>query len=161
MQDARGNAHRSERAEATDAEQQLLADPDASVAAIQARSQLAIFGGVSRDIRVEEKQIAASDFHAPDSCPDRAALGFDFHHHRFAVGAYRRFHGQLVDIRSQVLFLLPAILVEPLPEISLPIKQSNTDEGNAEIRGAFDVITGENAQTTRIDRNGFMQSEFG
>src|SRR2546428_4202706 len=89
MKNARGNAHRSQRAEATDAEQQLLADRDGAVAAIQARGQLAIFRGVSRDTRVEEKQIAASDFHAPDPCPDRAALGFDFHHHRFAVGAYR------------------------------------------------------------------------
>ncbi len=51
-------------------------------------------------------------------------------------------------------------MIEPLPEISLTIKQSNTDEWNSKIRGALDVIAGENTESTRIDRNGFMQTEF-
>ena len=43
------------RAEAADAQQQLLANPHASVAAVQARSEFAILRRIARDIGIEQE----------------------------------------------------------------------------------------------------------
>ena len=61
------------RAQAADAQQQFLADADAPVAAVEARSQLAIFGRIAFHVRIEQQQIAAADLDAPDFRPDGAA----------------------------------------------------------------------------------------
>ena len=55
------DAKRRERADAADAEQQLLADADALVAAVEPRRQLAILGLVAVDVRIEEEQRVAAD----------------------------------------------------------------------------------------------------
>src|SRR5581483_8579172 len=46
MQNARRDPHRLERAKSADAQQQFLPDPHAPIAAIQARSELAVFRSV-------------------------------------------------------------------------------------------------------------------
>jgi hypothetical protein len=50
-----------------------------------------------------------------------------------------------VNIRLQILFLLPTVPIEPLQKISLAIKQTDTHQWNAEIGCAFDVVAGKNA----------------
>ena len=67
-----------ERAKAADAQQQLLADASATVAAVEARGEFAVFGRVAFDVGVEQEQIAAADFDAPDLGADGAAARFDF-----------------------------------------------------------------------------------
>ena len=66
MQDAGRNAHGVESAEAADAEQQLLADAHAGVAAVEARGELAILRGVAVDVGIEQQEVAAADVDAPD-----------------------------------------------------------------------------------------------
>ena len=68
---------RRERPDAADAEQQLLADADALVAAVQARRQLAILRLVALDVRVEQQQRVAADRHLPDAGGDRAGPRLD------------------------------------------------------------------------------------
>ena len=58
MKHAGRDAHRPERAEAADAQQQLLANARARVAAVEARSQFAIFGRVAVHVGIEQQQIA-------------------------------------------------------------------------------------------------------
>ena len=60
----------------------------------------------------------------------------------------------------QVLFLLPAVAVEPLPEVSLTVKQPDADQRNVQIGGALDVIAGQNAQAAGINREGLVQAEL-
>ena len=67
MHDARRDAERCERADAADAEQQLLADADALVAAVEPRRQLAIFRLVALDVGIEQQQRAAADRQLPDA----------------------------------------------------------------------------------------------
>ena len=64
------------------------------------------------------------------------------------------------DFGLQILFLLPAVGVEPLPEVSLAVKQAHTDEWNSQIGRALDVIAREDAETTRILWDRFMYPEF-
>ena len=77
VHDARRDAQRRERAHAADAEQQLLADADALVAAVEPRRQLAILGLVAVDVRVEQQQRVAADRQLPDAGRDRAGARLD------------------------------------------------------------------------------------
>ena len=53
VEHAGGDGHRAQGAYATHTEQQLLADADAAIAAIQTRGELAIFRRVAVHIRIE------------------------------------------------------------------------------------------------------------
>ncbi len=161
VQHARRDAHRLQRAKTADAEQQLLPDAHAPVAAVEARRQLAIFRSIAFDVGIEQQQIAASDFHAPDFGADRAAACLDLHRHRLAVGSDGGFHRQLVDVGLQIFFLLPAVAIEALAEITLAVKQADADQRDIQIRRALDVIAGKHAEAAGIDRNRFVQAELG
>ena len=142
MQHAGRDAHRLQSAESADAEQQLLADSDAPIAAVKPRSKLAIFGGIAFHVRIEQQQIAAPDSNAPHLRADAACARLDLHRHGLAVRADRGFHRQLVHIGGDIFFLLPTFHIEPLAEISLSVKQTDANQWDVEIRRALDVIAG-------------------
>src|SRR6266446_2090621 len=160
MKDPRRDAHRPQRAKTSDAEQQLLTDADAPVTSVQTRSQFTIFGCIPYDIRIQKKQVAAPYFQAPDSCVDQAAAGFDLYQHGLAIRIDSELHRQFINIGFEIFLLLPAVAVQPLPEISLTIKQADADQWNSEIGCALDVVAGQHAQSAGINRNRFMQAEF-
>ena len=66
---------------------------------------------------------------------------------------------RLVDV--DVVLVLPAVAVEPLPEVALVVVEPDADERNAEVGGALDVIAGQNAEAARIDRQRLVQPELG
>src|SRR5882724_3520693 len=146
MQNAGRNAHSFERAETADTEQQLLANANAAVAAIEARGQLAIFWRIPFDVGIEQEQVAAANFQTPDAGANAASSRFDLDGDGFAVGADRRLHRQMIHIGLNVFFLLPAVAIETLPEISLTVEQADADERNIQIGSALDVIACQDAQ---------------
>ena len=161
MHDAGRDAQRGERAHAADAEQQFLADADAVVAAVEPRRQLAIFGLIAVDVRVEQQQRAAPDGQlsrrARRSCRCASRSSIDDRHAvgrppaRSAAGGCRRRCSPRAASRR----------VEPLAEVALVVVQADADERNAEIRCALDVVAGENAEAARVDRQRFVQPELG
>ena len=72
----------------------------------------------------------------------------------------RRPDRQVFVVQGGIRFLLPAVRVNLLPEVSLPIKQPDRDKRNSKIRGAFQMVTGQDTKTARVDRHGFVQPEF-
>ena len=132
------------------------------IAAVQPRRQLAVFGGIAVDVGIEQQQIAAADFHAPDLCAECARCAS---RSRTMTGSpsvpMAGFHRQLVDVGLEIFFLLPAVAIQMLPEIALAVKQADADQRNVEVGGALDVIAGEHAQAAGIDRHRFVQAELG
>ena len=82
MKHAGRNTEGLERAQAADAEQQFLADSDAQIAAVEARGEFAIFRSIAFDVGIEQQQIAAADFNAPDFGSDACRCGFRFRRRR-------------------------------------------------------------------------------
>ena len=80
---------------------------------------------------------------------------------RLAVAADGRLHGQLVHVGLEILFLLPAVDVEALAEVSLAVEEADADERNVEVGGALDVVAGEHAEAAGVDGQRFVQAEFG
>jgi hypothetical protein len=67
----------------------------------------------------------------------------------------------LVDIGFEVFFMLPAVAIEALAEISLAIKQAHADQRDAQIGSALDVIARQDSKSTGIDRQRFVHAKFG
>jgi len=61
----------------------------------------------------------------------------------------------------QVLFLLPALAIQVLPEVALAVEQAHSDERNVEIGRALDVIARQHPQAARVNRQRLVQPEFG
>src|SRR5579863_8857259 len=91
---------------------------------------------------------------------NRTAAGLDLHHDWPAVLADCRLQWQLIDIRLQILFLLPTVAIQALAKISLPVKQSDADERNGEIGRALNMVPSKDAEAAGIYRKRFMQSKF-
>ena len=159
MHHARRDPERVQRANPADAEQQLLADPDTLIAAVQPGRQLPILRAVAVHVRVEEQEGASADRDAPDPSHQAAGPGLDLHRHRHAV-VRRRLDRQQVVIDVDVVLLLPAVGVEALPEVALVVVQADADERDAEVGRALHVVAGQDPEAARIDRHRLVQSEF-
>ncbi len=78
VKNAGSDAHGLQGAKAADAEEQLLANAGACIAAVEARGQVEILRRIAGDFGVEQEKIAAADFHSPDLGANGAAAGFNF-----------------------------------------------------------------------------------
>ena len=160
MHDTGDDAERVERFDAADSEQQLLPDPDAFVASIQPRGELAILGPVAVDVRIEQQQRVAAHRQFPDTRRDGSRPRVDLDDERGPLGE-RRLQRQQAAIHVDVVLVLPPVAIEPLPEISLVVIQAHADERDPEIGRALEVISGQDAEAAGIDRNGLVEPELG
>src|ERR1700686_4117562 len=80
VKDSRSNAKSFQRSQTTNAQKQFLMHPNPAIAAVQTRGHHSIFRCIAFHIRVEKKQIAASDFNSPNFCMDRAMASIDLHY---------------------------------------------------------------------------------
>ena len=124
------------------------------------RSQFPVLGSVPFHIRIEQQQIAASHFQPPHFRPYGAMARLDLHRHRDAVRSDGRLHGQLGDVPFEVILLLPAVLVQPLAEVALAVKQTDSDQGNTEVGSALDVVARQDTESAGVNRDRLMQPEF-
>ena len=67
----------------------------------------------------------------------------------------------VVKIVLDVLFLLPAVGVEVLAEIAVLIQEADADDRNPQVGGGLKVVAGENAKAAGVDRQRFVDAEFG
>ncbi len=160
VKDARRDAQRRERADSANAKEQLLANAHALVATVQACGQLPILRLVAVDVRIEQEERGPADGHPPDPGGECPGAGLDRHHDGHAVGE-RGLHRQQPVIDVEVVLVLPAVPVQPLPEVPLVVVQPDPDQRDPEIGGALDVIAGEDPQAARVNRQRLVQAEFG
>ena len=139
------NPESFQRSQSAHAEQQFLTNANTEISAVQARRQLAVFGSVAFHIGIQQQQVPASHFHAPDFRPNAATAGFDLDDHWPAIFSDRHFHRHLIDVGLQIFLSLPSSNIEPLPKIALAIKQTNSDKRDVEIGRALDVIACQHA----------------
>ena len=159
--DARHDSHRADRLHAADAQEDLLSDPRPRVAAVEAAGELTILGRVAFDVGVEQEEAHAADRHPPDLGKQRAAPRVDLHLHVLAIGVECGLDRQGLDPRLEILLMLVAIDVELLAKVALVVKQAHRDERDAQTTGALDVVTGEHAETSRVDRHRLVDPELG
>ncbi len=115
------------------AEQQLLANANAVVAAVQARGQRAILRPVAFHIGIEQDEGVPADGELPDTGDDRARPGLDSDGDLVAARIFRAFQREKRAVDVAIVLLLIAVQVEALREVTLAVVEAHTDERDAEV----------------------------
>src|SRR5512133_1598646 len=148
------------RAYTTHAEQHLLLEPMVGAAAVQPVCHLALIAGVLLHIGVQQQQRYSADLCQPDLGVEHPTGEWDFNSDR-ATLVVQQGQRQRVRIQERIALLLPARGIQRLPEVALPIQQTNANDRNAKVAGSLQVITGENAQATGVLREYLGDAELG
>ena len=145
VEHGRLDSERRERADAADAEQQLLADPVLPVAAVER---------IGQPVDLEQIERDGADFLAPDRGFDRLAGEVDRHRDGLAGDADR------LRIDRLVVLGLASFGIDPLPEVAAAVEQADADERHPELRRGLEVVAGEDAEAARVDRQPLVQAEL-
>ena len=145
VEDVRLDPERRERADAADAEQQLLADPVLAIAAVER---------IREPVDLEQVERHGADVLPPDGCLDRLVGELDRHRHGLAHQADR------VRVDALVVLGLPAVGVDLLAEVAAAVEQADPDERDAELGRRLQMVAGENPEATGVDREPFVQPEL-
>ena len=149
------------RADAADAEQDLLLDPVVLVAAVQ------LVGGPPQEVvvglvvGVQQQQRHPADLGTPDPRGQQPAAR---HRHAdgelLAVGAEHPVDRQTLRIVRRVVLLLPAVRGQRLPEVAEPVQQADPDDRHAQIGRRLQVVAGQDAKTARVVRQHLGDAEL-
>ena len=66
-----------------------------------------------------------------------------------------------VGVEQRVALLLPAVGVEALAEVAVPVEQADADEGHAEVARRLEVVAGQHAEAAGVLRDGLGDAELG
>ena len=159
--DHRGvDAQRVEGPDSANAEQQFLPDADAGVSAVEPAGQGAVRLTVLRHVAIEQQERGAADLDSPDLRVQGAQPGVDLDADRFAVGAEGLLDRQPGRFVVRVVFVLPAFGVEGLSEVAFGVQNSHGHQGQSQVAGALEMVTGQHAEAARVDRQAFVQAEL-
>ena len=77
------------------------------------------------------------------------------------IGRGEQVERHAVWVEGRIPLLLPAVGVQVLTEVALPVEQSDGDQRDAEVAGGLQMVAGQNAEAARIDRDRFADAELG
>ena len=145
--------------DSTDPKDNLLPDAHLQVAAIKLRRDRAIFGGILLDIRIEQVKLNPADLELPNLGGDVSAKNRDRNVKGLVtgLGLHQR---QMIEILVKADRFLPAILVDLLLEVTVPVEKRDRAEVQIEVTCRFAVIAGKNTETAGIIRHRFVKPEF-
>ena len=104
------------------------------VAAVEPGGQLAVLRLVAIDVRVEQEQrVAADRRRCQTRAADRAGARLDRDRSAGRRLAERRLDRQRAAVDVEVVLVLPAVAIEPLPEVALVVEEADADQRNAEV----------------------------
>ena len=145
-----------ERADATDPEEQLLLQAVLDIASVESIGDRPQLRRVLVDVCVEQIERHAADIGPPHLRNERMAGKIDRHAHAIASG---QCHAERIQVG--IPLLLPALRVERLAEVAVPVQESDTDERHTEIAGRLQMISGQHAESAGVLRKGFGDAELG
>ena len=97
----------------------------------------------------------------PDLGEQLAVAGIDCDRDRIPLGIEGGKHREIFHFCVDVLLALIAVHVQLLFKIALVVEQPDGHERHAQSASCFNMVARQDAQTSRIDRDRFMQPEFG
>ncbi len=143
-------SERGEGAHAADSQEQLLANPVLAVAGVQR---------VGDEVDVEQVERHGGRRPRPDVVTPhvrghRLAREVDLDGHRLALQA------ECLRVDRRVGLGLTTRLAQPLREIPTAIEQSDPDQGQPELGRRLQVVSREDAEATRVDRQAHVDAEL-
>ena len=95
---------------------------------------------VFRHVRVQEKQGDPSHLEAPDLRPDAFPQNADLDDQRLAFGIDGFKQGEVGKVLVELDAFLPAVLVDLLAEVAVPVEQRERHKGQIQIAGRLAVV---------------------
>ena len=154
------DAQRRERADAADAEQDVLREPRVRLADVEARGDPAGGEVVLRPLGVEQVERHAADVDAPDL---RGHLHVAHGHRdreRLAVVAGHERGGEPLRVGVDPVLVLPAAGVDALAEVALAVHQPDGDERQRAVGRLLEDVAGERAEAAGVDRERAVHAEL-
>ena len=147
-----------ENADASDSQDDFLAQTVVRIAAVQTASEITIGFGVGREIGVEKIDGHFKPTHTFCGITPAAQLNTAaFNGHTCARGIL----GQEVSHAPfDRLFRLRAVFGKTLREVSFAVKQRNGHHGQTQIRCGANCVTRKNAQPPAVGWHGVLQGNF-
>ena len=118
VDDRRLYAHGFQRAYAAYAQNYFLPYAHFAVAAVQLPGYFPVFGCIFINVRIKQKQRYAPHLYFPDARINCAFIKLNGHFKHFAVAILYALHRHTEKMIFHVFFLLPAVKVKVLLEIS-------------------------------------------
>ena len=152
---------RAERQDAAESQDDFLLQADFLAAAVETGRQLAIGRRVLRQIGVEQQQPDPAELYLPHLHEHGAIAERHEDDARLFVERAGFDDGRLRPVELLVDLFLPAVGRHTLAEVALRIHEADADDRHAEVAGFLAVITGEDAEAARVDRQRLVQRELG
>ena len=149
-----------ERADAADAQHDLLLEAQFDVAAVQIVGDVLILLAVDLDVGVQQVQLDAAYVGAPDLGVNVAPGIGDSNQDGVALLISLQGERQVVKVIDRVALLLPAIRVQILVKVAFLVEQAHADQWYAQVAGGFQVVAGQNAQSAGIDLQRFGEAKL-
>ena len=159
--DRRCDAQLTQCAYTAHTQHQLLGHTHIVISAVQAGRQFAVARAVGVDVGVHQIEGHATDVEFVDFGVDGATGQLDLDHDFVTVGRPRGEGGDVGEAHLGVDGLLPAAVIEALPEVALWVDEPHRHKRQIEVTGFFHMVARQNTQTTRVDGQRFVDAELG
>ncbi len=146
-------AEGTHRADAADAEEQLLTEPVLAAAAVEAVGDLVLRGLVLLHVGVEHQQGYPAHLGQPDLRGQQRASGEGHGDlHRLPVRGPEQGQRQPVGVVGRVPLGLPAVGRQRLGEVPVPVQQAHADNRHAKVARGLQVVASQDAETAGVLR---------
>ena len=146
VEDGGLDAAGSERLDAADAQQDLLAQAVLAVATVEPVGDRALGRGVCLHVGVEQQQLDPADVDAPEPGVQSTARQSHGDEHRRPAGGEHRRHRQSRGVELDELLLLRAARGQQLAEVAVAVEEADADDRHAQVAGRLEVVAGEDAE---------------
>ena len=154
-------AERPDRADAADAEDELLVEAHLAAADVQDVGDRPVGIGVLGQVRVEQEDRDAPDLGDPDGDGQVATRQLDGHRQRQAGRVLDAPERQAAQVVVGVVVLLVAVGVDRLAEVALAVEQPDAERGQGHVAGGLHVVAGEDAEAARVDPERLVEAVLG
>jgi hypothetical protein len=121
------------------------------IAPVETSRYFPVFRSVLFEVGVEEIERNPPHPHPPDLDFDLPPREIEVEKEGDSLSVLFQVERQVVEIVFRVELLLPPLDIEVLPEIALAVQETNPDQGDAEVTGGFQVVSGKDAEPSGIN----------
>ena len=114
--------------------------PRAPVGAVEARRDGPVLDGVAGNVGIEQVERHPPDLDLPDTRVQHAAGQLDRDLDLVAPVVFQGFDGHAGEVVLGIFRHLPAVLIDPLPEVTAAVEQADGHERDMQVAGGFQVV---------------------
>ncbi|OPY87245.1 MAG: hypothetical protein A4E72_01518 [Syntrophus sp. PtaU1.Bin208] len=141
-------------------QEQFLFYPRSLVRRIETSRYFSVLGGVAGNIGIQEINRQTADLHLPDIRIEGPPRKLEGNLHLVPLLILDNLQGHIGEVTFRIFRDLDPVLINELFEIPVPVQEPDPHQGDIEIAGRLDVVSGKDAQSARIDRQALMEAIF-